>query len=311
MEASIVIVTKNRKEELRRALASCLKQDTTCEILVVDDASTDGTVNMVKEEFGSVRLICHAKSGGYITRRNQAAHLATGRYIISIDDDAEFSTPSIVQQVLSNFDDPHIAAISIPHADVRISSRLKTPTPNGAGRWVVASYIGTAHAVRRDIFLVLGGYREALLHNSEERDFCIRLLDHGYVVRLGTGDPIFHHTSPIRDSQRGRMLERRNDICHGFWDVPVPHIFYYLPGTIINGLIYGTRNRCLLVTLRGYFQAPWVCLRSWRERKPVSGKTYKLFRKLNRQRAMLLGEAEKLLRHTNRAKELESTAAEH
>ena len=295
LEASIVIITKNRQEDLRRALASCFVQDVACEVIVVDDASSDGTSEMIHRDFPTIRLVRHSESLGYIVRRNEAAHLANGRYIVSIDDDAEFTTASVVRQALADFDHPRIGAVSIPHADILVSPRLKTPTPAGGGRWIVPTFIGTAHALRRDIFLRLGGYRTLLVHNTEERDFCIRMLNHGYVVRLGTGDAVYHYASPVRDARRGRMLERRNDICHGYWDVPLPHLLYYWPGTIINGLIYGVKTGCLRETMRGYVQAPAICLRSWRERAPVRGGIYRLFRKLNRRRLLPLEQVEPLL----------------
>ena len=56
MKASIVITTKNRKESLRRAIASAVMQTIPVEIIVIDDGSTDGTSEMVTSEFPQVRL---------------------------------------------------------------------------------------------------------------------------------------------------------------------------------------------------------------------------------------------------------------
>ena len=294
-EATVVIITKNRPEDLRRALASCLAQDVPCEVLVIDDGSTDDTAKMVTLEFPSVRLVRHAESQGYVVRRNEAAALATAPYIVSIDDDAEFSTATVVGETLENFDHPLIGAVSIPHADVLTSSNLKTPSPPAPGRWAVSAYIGTAHALRRDLFLRLGGYRGILAHSTEERDLCVRLYDHGYFVRLGTAPPVYHYASPVRDSRRARMLERRNDLCHAFWDVPMPHLLYHLPGTLISGLRYALVNHCFKSTLAGYAQAPGVFLRTWRMRAPVRGSIYLLIRRLNRRRLLPLAEVEPLL----------------
>ncbi len=74
--------------------------------------------------------------------------------------------------------------------------------PNTSGTWITDTFIGTAHALRRDIFLKLGGYRDHLVHQGEESDFCIRMLDAGYLVRLGRSDPINHWESPKRDLRR-------------------------------------------------------------------------------------------------------------
>lgn len=290
LAATVVIVTRNRKADLRRAIQSALIQDVRCEVLVLDDASSDGTPALVREEFPGVRLVAAERSSGYIVQRNRGARLAKGDVIVSLDDDAEFSTPSVVRQTLSDFSDPRIAAVSIPHQDVLISPELKTPATPGPGRWVVAGYVGTAHAVRRGVFLQLGGYRAALVHNTEERDFCARLLNFGYVTALGTADPIFHYASPVRQAWRNQMLERRNDLLHAAWNVPFPHVAYHLIGTILNGLRFALSRGTVPQTLTGYYRAVPVILRTRRLRDPIRAEIYWLYRKLNRARVLPLEE---------------------
>ncbi|MDZ4401088.1 glycosyltransferase family A protein [Prosthecobacter sp.] len=293
--ASVIIVTRNRKADLRRALYSTLMQDIPCEVIVVDDASTDGTVEMVRQEFTSVRLVESEISVNCCVQRNRAASLAHGEYIISIDDDAEFSTASIVRQTLADFSHPRIAAVSIPHKDILVSPEIRTPIPAGPGTWVVGAFVGTAYAVRRDVFLQFGGYREALETGTEERDFCLRLLNFGYVTALGTADPILHYASPVRDGWRRRMLERRNDLCHAFWNVPLPDLICHFPGTIFNGLRYGLTHGCLYPTFVGYIHAIFFICQTLRLRNPVAGQTYRLGRKLSRIGILPLEEVAKIL----------------
>ena len=292
---SVVIATRNRKDDLRRALRSAVTQDIPCEILVLDDASTDGTPAMVRDEFPTVRLIAAPRSFGYIVERNRGAQLAKGEFIVSIDDDAEFSTPAVLRQTIADFNHPRIAAVSIPHKDVLISPEFKTPPAPAPGIWAVASYVGTAHAVRRDVFLQLGGYRATLVHNSEERDFCTRLLNFGYVTALGTADPIFHYASPVRQAWRNQMLERRNDICNAVWNVPFPDIAYHLIGTVLSGLQFGLKRGTLPQTVTGYAKAVPVIARSLRLRDPIEVRIYRLLRKLNRNRVLPLDEVAAVL----------------
>ena len=100
LTASIVITTKNRKEELRLALRSAVTQSGQPEIIVLDDGSTDGTAELVRVEFPQVTLHRFEESKGLVVRRNEGARLAAGDVIFSIDDDAMFSTPRIVEQTL-------------------------------------------------------------------------------------------------------------------------------------------------------------------------------------------------------------------
>src|SRR5438874_303163 len=66
--ATIIIPTKNRKDDLKRALASCMAQTVQVEIIVMDDGSTDDTAEMVRQEFPGVSLHRYAESAGPTTR---------------------------------------------------------------------------------------------------------------------------------------------------------------------------------------------------------------------------------------------------
>src|SRR5262245_46760837 len=183
--ATVVISTKNRRDDLRRALASVFAQTAPVDVLVMDDGSTDGTAEMVRHEFPSARLIRSDVSRGYIVRRNEAANVAETPYLFSIDDDAEFSSPDVVERTLTDFDDLRVGAVAIPYIEPHKGNRLLQCAPSPDAIWVTDAFVGTAHAVRRDVFLQLGGYRESLVHQGEERDFCIRMLACGPIVRLG------------------------------------------------------------------------------------------------------------------------------
>jgi glycosyltransferase involved in cell wall biosynthesis len=234
---SIVITTHNRLEELRRALRSSVaQQGATCEVLVVDDGSTDGTAEAVRAEFPSVLLERREVSRGYIVRRNDGARLARGAVIVSIDDDAEFSSPRAVERTLADFDDPRIGAVAMPFVNVLQSPEVHQHAPRAEGCFVTDTFIGTAHALRRDLFLKLGGYREELVHQGEERDFCLRLLAAGSVVRLGRAEPILHHESFRRDWRRMDFFGRRNDALFAWHNVPLPHLPVHLAATVANGV---------------------------------------------------------------------------
>jgi hypothetical protein len=96
--------------------------------------------------------------------------------IFSLDDDAVFSSPFVVEQTLLDFSHPRIGAVAIPYIEPHKANKEMQRAPTREDVWITASYIGTAHAVRRDVFLALGGYREHLVHQGEEGDFCLRML---------------------------------------------------------------------------------------------------------------------------------------
>src|SRR6476620_11437826 len=99
--ATVVIVTKNRRDDLRRAVQSVIRQSAAVEILVFDDGSTDGTSEMLRAEFPGVTVHRSERSQGYIVHRNRGASMATGEIVFSVDDDAEYSTPNVIEQTLN------------------------------------------------------------------------------------------------------------------------------------------------------------------------------------------------------------------
>src|SRR5262249_35152284 len=117
MRCSVIIATKDRKDDLHRAITSAIRQTEPVEIFVLDDGSTDGTSDMVRSEFPKVRLEQTSKSLGYVSQRNRAALLCSAEFIFSIDDDAEFSTAHVVKQTLDSFSHPRVAAIAVPYIE--------------------------------------------------------------------------------------------------------------------------------------------------------------------------------------------------
>lgn len=276
MKATVIVSTRNRKEHLVNAIRSAIIQTASPEVIVIDDGSTDGTSELLKSEFPEVILIHYNCSKGYIARRNEGATLATGDIIFSIDDDSEFSSPNIVEHILCEFSDFHIGAVAIPFIEPHKTDTLLQKAPDQQGIWVSDRFIGTAHAVRRDLFLKLGGYRENLIHQGEEGDFCIRMLDQGFYVRLGYSDPIIHHESPKRNYERMDYYGCRNSILFFWQNAPLRLLPLYILGTIWNCLKWTllpyrllTRIKGLIAGLLGCFIAP---------RKPVSIKTFYLWR---------------------------------
>jgi glycosyltransferase involved in cell wall biosynthesis len=294
MNATVVITTKNRKDELCVAVRSALAQTAHPEVLVIDDGSTDGTADLVRSEFPSVRLDRAEQSRGLIVQRNHGAQLARGEVIFSIDDDAAFSTPNVVEQTLAEFDHPRVGAVAIPFINVNKENVLHQRSPGSAGIYVNHDFIGTAHAVRRDVFLKLGGYREQLVHQGEERDYCIRLLDAGYVVRLGRADPIHHFESPRRDYRRMDFYGRRNDVLFAWHNVPCPSAIRHVLGATALGTIFGFKCGRPWRMIRGLASGYAMIGSEWNQRHPVSRATYRLSRLLKRS-PMRLEDVEPLL----------------
>ena len=105
---SVYLPTRNRAGLVRRAIESVLRQDhADLELLVVDDASTDDTPEVlarIAAADGRVRVFRQPRQSGAPAARNVALREATGRYVTGLDDDDEF-LPGRVTALLRAFDE--------------------------------------------------------------------------------------------------------------------------------------------------------------------------------------------------------------
>ena len=122
-EFSVVIATHNRRDLLGRAIRSVQSQD--AEIVVVDDGSTDGTPECVRQTFPAVRVL-QVAHGGPGPARNLGLAEAQGRWAIVLDDDDELrpdALRTIAQRLLELADRDRFPAFLFRHGN----GQMKTP----------------------------------------------------------------------------------------------------------------------------------------------------------------------------------------
>ena len=290
-DATVVIVTHNRREEVLRALRSAVAQRGDVEVLVMDDGSTDGTTGAIRSEFPDVNLMRFEESEEVVARRNRAAELARAPILIGIDDDSEFTSPDVVAQTLPAFDNPRVGAVALPLIDLPRGDTVRQVAPDGEGVYLTEQFMGAACALRRSAFLEVGGYRRFLFHQSEEPDLCIRLLDRGYVVALGSGDPVRHYGSPARNTQRMWFRACRNDVLFGWHNVPMPDLLGYWAKTVPFQLWLGRGVGHMGLFARG-LRAGFAEVGRGQERRPVSNRVYRLYRRLGKRGPLRLDDVE-------------------
>ncbi|MCR5245112.1 MAG: glycosyltransferase, partial [Bacteroidales bacterium] len=133
-EASVVIPCKNRARTIGDAIRSALSQKTSFKynVIVVDDNSTDGTVDVIKEFMGSDRLVYIAQEPGWhaIGGNWNAAvhHPKCGRFAIQLDSDDVYSDENTVQKFVDAFRAQKCAAVI---GSYRITDFDLNPMPPG------------------------------------------------------------------------------------------------------------------------------------------------------------------------------------
>ena len=276
MRCSIIITTKNRKDELAKALVSALNQN-AYEVIVWDDGSTDGTADFVAQHFASVQLVRSDVSVGLINARNRLAQIATGDLLFSIDDDAVFSEVGIVSEIAAQFVDDRIAAIAIPLINVNQSQKVLQKAQSAGATEPIRQFIGTAHALRRDVFLKVGGYPDYLGRQEEELHLAAELYRHGYKIVKGHSDPIHHFESVSRSRPEEAYREARNLWLFALRYAPIWALLPHLAGSAVNVLRHrrGFRQH----VLRGLWDA--LCYARNCPRTPFTSRQYVEFRKLS------------------------------
>lgn len=278
---SIVITTRNRREDVLVAIESCISQEyPDFEVLVYDEASTDGTAEAIRAGFPDVRLFACTERGGYLVRRNQGFREAVGDYVVSLDDDAYFTdvrSLSRLAEVVSEY--PQAGAVALPFTEPRKppESQHSSLVPVGTQ---LRSYTGCAHAIRRDLANKFGGYPEFLIHQGEERHLCLRMLEAGYPTLMADTPLIVHLYSPQREQDRVDYYGYRNTLL--FTGLMAPAV-YVLPRLLLDSVqLMKHRFSWRTVPRRLYaIVCGWAAIWKYRhERKPVSRETYAKFRSL-------------------------------
>ncbi len=225
-DLSIIIVSWNVAELLRACLQSIIQSSLgqyTIEILVVDSASSDHSVQMVRDHFPQVKVLPQTTNVGFSRSNNIGLLASTGRYIFLLNPDTEIVGNALAQMITYMDANPSVGILG-PHTlntdGTTQSTRRRFPTlalgfvestwlQKFAPKNMLAHYYatdvaddsvtdvdwvqGSALFTRRDVYTQIGGLDENYVMYSEEMDWCKRAKSAGWrVIYFGTVD-IVHH----------------------------------------------------------------------------------------------------------------------
>lgn len=225
MDLSIVVVNWNTRELLAQCLASVEAnferrnssatplpaanplEPITYELFVVDNASTDGSAQMVVEHFPWVHLIANSENVGFARANNQAIHQSTGRYILLLNSDTEVYPSALETMVQFMEGQPQAGGCGprLLNADDSLQPSCHPMLTPGREFWRLlfldwlwrrATYVqgrwdwGTPHLVevikgacfmlRRAALDQVGLLDEEYFMYTEEMDLCYRLIQAGW-----------------------------------------------------------------------------------------------------------------------------------
>lgn len=213
----VVVLTYNRRDELARTLDHLWALPERPPITVVDNASSDGTRELVHErypEVAYVRLEMNAGAAG----RNAGIEAADRPYIALCDDDTWWAPGSLERA--ADLLDRHarLAVVTAKvlvgedaHVDPTCIEMAHTPLPARSGLPGVPllGFLAGASVLRRDAFLNAGGFNPRFFLGGEEELLALDLAASGWDMAYVEQLLVYHLPSPLRDpAARYRLLMR-------------------------------------------------------------------------------------------------------
>ncbi len=200
---SLIVVTMNRKEILKRCLESfSLQLYKDYEVIIVDNASSDGTGDLIRQTFPHVRYFFLNTNLGPPGGRNHGVLMARGEFCVFIDDDAVFAENNALNQVVSYFrSDLSLGCIAFRIVQPGEGFEEYKSIPRADKKRIAADYectyfCGAGFSVRRSIFLEMGMFWEPLVFIAEELDFSYRLVNEGYKIMRSSAISVLHYETP-------------------------------------------------------------------------------------------------------------------
>lgn len=175
---SIVLLVYNRRDELRRTLVEmterCNYEQDLLEVIVVDNASEDGSAEMVLAEFPQVQLIRREDNCG-ISGWNDGFAMAKGELVLVLDDDCYLPGDSLREAV---------AAMRAHEADMVSFSVIAADNPEHRFdleyRTGLLTFWGCAALIRKSVLEEIGGFDPEIFVWAHEVEFTIRFYDRGF-----------------------------------------------------------------------------------------------------------------------------------
>lgn len=242
-EVSVIVVNWNTRDILRDCLASIAQHLSAVshEVILVDNASSDGSAEMVAQEFPWTRLIRNAENVGFARANNQAMRAARGSWFLLLNSDARLVDDSVAGLLARVRAEPRLGVAHcrlvfedgrLQHTTYRFPAlglallegfglyKLLPPARRTAallgGYWSqdeerdVDWVAGAFMTFPREVFETTGGFSEEYFMYGEDMEWCYRIRDAGYRIRYYPQATVVHRDHSSADLRWG---ERRVSLC--------------------------------------------------------------------------------------------------
>ncbi|MFA6570997.1 MAG: glycosyltransferase [Bacteroidota bacterium] len=222
MKISVVIVTRNRRDDLKVSLDAFLRQTyPNKEIVLIDNASTDGTREMIAQDYPGIKYLWLPDNFD-IRSINLGIELSDGDIIWRTDDDSHPEKEDAFQKVAEIFrtqSDVHVIAME----DIEVKKNFeiwewypfKVDKENVPLNGYKSNFFpGAGAAIRKEVYHKIGGFWE---FGVEEFDFCTRAIIAGFNVRYFPNIRVLHYASPGDRNNPNRWIQISKQIIRYNW----------------------------------------------------------------------------------------------
>ncbi len=227
IDLSIIIVSYNVKEFLQNLLQSINKSagKLNVEVIVVDNASEDGTIESIAERFPEVKIIANETNVGFGKANNQAMKIAKGKYFLLINPDTIVREDTFTKMInfFESTPEAGMAGCKVlnPDGTLQLPCRRSFPGPwvsftkiSGLSKvfpksklfakynltyldenktYTVDAISGSFMFLRREVYEKTAGFDEQFFMYGEDLDFCYRVKESGYKIYYYPETEIIHY----------------------------------------------------------------------------------------------------------------------
>ena len=252
---SIIIVIYNSLPYLERCFNSLSKEiDSSCEVIIVDNASSDHALDFIEQNFSSFKIIRNTENIGFAAACNRGADFASGEILVYLNPDTEVCpgwlanlTQRLEQDnsvaitnskimLLSNPDKIGSCGLDIHFTGLSFARDFMRDQNAKVESRYIQAISGTSFAARKDMWDKLGGFDERFFMYFEDVDLSWRAQLAGYKCLLAQ-DSVLYHRRTSRPSDISLYYNARNRLFMLIKNYRWATLFLLLPGILLVELI--------------------------------------------------------------------------
>lgn len=277
---SIQILNWNRADETVRAIKSALNQTyNNIEIIIIDNGSTDDSIEKIEINFPNLKLIKLDKNYGCPGGRNRGTDYCNGEYIFFCDNDGVLHSEAVYNAVNIANQDSKISVVTGHVKDftneIEIDTNFRIHNYN---IYKTTIFQGGICLVKKSVFTNIDKYPEDYMYGAEETYLSLRILDAGKCIVKSTNVILWHKKSEkARDLVSEALNGFGNTLSNAYQLYPLLYFIIYCIYFCTVYPYYAYKYKFLyefLINIPAFYRK---ILRY--QRRPVKYKTYKDFKK--------------------------------